>query len=309
MSQALRDVQRAMLHAVASRTGVKLLSIKGEVAEAYGLRSVRAKGDIDVWCRPGDLGPFVRALEACGWSRAPRTRASRTLANHASTLLHQDWRYTVDVHSRFPGFMDTPESSFDVAWDTASTVTYAGVPVYIPSLEVSALILMLNGMRAQADQAVAFQEAEALVEVIRDNWDDARKARLLSVARAIGADQSAQPMIGRALGRAPDEGEHVVPMTRELRLWRMEVAAGHSATAQAVRALVVASWRGRLTIARNLLFAPREEFVADHPGAPEGRRLATYRVSRLIRAVRSTPVLCRAYRSSPFRGAPGKHGR
>jgi hypothetical protein len=301
---AIRELQRAMLHRVAYAHAIDLLSIKGEVAERMGLRPARAKGDVDVWCRPESLHAFLRSLGALGWERAPRTRASLTLSGHAVTVFHGSWQYTADIHSDFPGFLFDPAHTFDELWAGAAAMRFAGVSCPVPNVNACVLFAFLNGVRAQPEDRASI-EAHSLAVAISRSWKPLEKDALATAAHRLGADGSAPQLLRTALGDHRITAMPSPSVSRSsLSAWTMQVSHSNVASAQVVRTLATSPLREWPRIVRNLLFAPRVEYLADHPDAPKGIGLTAHRFGRLFRGLATLPnMVCQLLRDPPHAGS------
>src|SRR4051812_48241607 len=119
---------------VARRHGIRILFIKGPILGQQGLRNAHASIDVDVLVDPRRVGELSHSLQELGWAvRVPNTSAG-VLALHSATYAHPLWPCEIDVHERFPGFLASPQATFDALWGygTVATVARRAVPCLEP---------------------------------------------------------------------------------------------------------------------------------------------------------------------------------
>src|SRR3954452_14707989 len=115
---------------VARRHGIRILFIKGPILGQQGLRDAHASIDVDVLVDPRRVGDLRRGLEELGWAIRVPSNAPQVLALHSATYAHPLWPCEIDVHERFPGFLASPQATFDALWPyrTLATVASRAVP-------------------------------------------------------------------------------------------------------------------------------------------------------------------------------------
>lgn len=138
-------------HALAGHIGrshsVRVLSIKGPVADFYGLRDGHLAADADVLVEPSGFEHFCQALEARGWHRRVGRETPSLIAPHARTYIHDDWPCDFDVHRWYSGFFAEPDLVFNLLWRHKCTMQIANRDIEVPSRAGSAVIAALHSAR------------------------------------------------------------------------------------------------------------------------------------------------------------------
>lgn len=187
----------AFVSRLAASADLRVLSIKGPVAEHYDLRAARVSADADVWVEPGGFDQLCLALESRGWhKRVGRTMPS-LLPPHASTYIHDDWPCDLDVHRTFSGFFADAQTSFEAIWATRSTMAIAGCAVAVPSRAASAVIGLLHAERNPGARR-SEEEGQRVRDVVVDDFSNAERAEFYQVAREAGAVWVLREFISRA---------------------------------------------------------------------------------------------------------------
>jgi Uncharacterised nucleotidyltransferase len=135
---------------VASRSGCRVLHIKGPVAAGQLGLAGRQSGDVDVWVTPDHRAHLIRTLEEVGWTPLDQGRSIK-LIEHATVLTHPSWGCAIDLHHRFPGMGIEPQGAFDLLWSAREQVTIAGHDLAAPSLSAHALLILLHAARGRGE--------------------------------------------------------------------------------------------------------------------------------------------------------------
>ncbi|WKK71693.1 hypothetical protein Q0F99_00205 [Rathayibacter oskolensis] len=140
-----------------------MLSIKGPVAVAEGIRAPYVPSDADLLVEPSELHRMVAELVRLGWRERPGEALPRLLDEHSVTLIHDSWPCDLDLHRRFPGFLAEDNHVFELMWSSRTEIDIAGIACPVPSSEFSWAIAVLNdyrdswkGQQTRADELLAF---------------------------------------------------------------------------------------------------------------------------------------------------------
>ncbi|TFB17206.1 hypothetical protein E3V93_11520 [Microbacterium sp. 3H14] len=176
----------AMTAHIAREAGIRLLSIKGPVADHYGLRAPRVPADSDVWVEPSRFSEMCERLEARGWHLRVGRETPALLPQHSRTFIHDSWPCDIDLHWMFPGFFADASVAFDAVWETRSSIEVAHTAVAVPSLAGSAVIGMLHALRNTQD-ARHRQERDLLTTMLIERFSASDRAEFSRIARRGGA--------------------------------------------------------------------------------------------------------------------------
>ncbi|MGC4110481.1 MAG: nucleotidyltransferase family protein [Nocardioides sp.] len=284
----------ALVASVAVEQDVRVLFIKGPAAVLQDLRVPRLSVDVDAWVDPGRRERLAARLTELGWVDERPYTSPTVLPLHSLTHRHPSWACELDLHDRFPGFFADPQEVFERLWERRVTVQVAGREIDCPDPAAHALVLALHSLR-DPDDVGKVADLTALVDRIRDRYDEAALRDLAELAHALGAADTAAPYLDR-LG-APEVGRGTL-QGADLRAWEMRTGSDSS----------VAGWldelrrRPKRQWPRFLWYAAvlsEEELRLDDPSLPAGRRaVAKARLRRLRRGLRSAPKAWRSIRAA-----------
>ena len=118
----------------ASANGFRALMIKGSVLTDQGLRGNHTSVDVDVLVDPAVYDDYLASLRHAGWDVKIESTVAGAAERHATTVYHQAWPITIDVHRRFPGFLADPRVVFEALWQhrTEATVAHTQVTTLDP---------------------------------------------------------------------------------------------------------------------------------------------------------------------------------
>src|SRR4051794_16227962 len=137
----------ALVGRKAEDLGVRVLFIKGPIAEAQGLRAPQASVDVDVLVDPVQREKLATALSELGCVDENPHRSPRVLPLHSWTHRHQKWPCELDLHDRFPGFFSDPRSTFEALWDRRRQESVAAHELPVPDPAGHSLVLALHCLR------------------------------------------------------------------------------------------------------------------------------------------------------------------
>jgi hypothetical protein len=249
---------------VARRTGVRVLFIKGPVAELQGLRAPHASLDVDLLVEPGVAERFINGLRELGWHDRPGYRPLPLSGGHATTLIHDEWPCDIDVHFYWPGFAASNAEVFEALWSRRVQVPIAGHPVDAPSRTDGMLVLALHALRG--DRSPGGSRAyRQLVGRAHTAFDDRERALVLDAAIELGATATAGHFL-RELGFASP----VDAQSEEALLWRIrsEVSGG---TADWLIELRRTPWHRRPKVLFEAIFPSPDRLRMLHPEVGPGR--------------------------------------
>jgi hypothetical protein len=272
---------------VASQHNLRALSIKGPVADAYGLRPPRVSADADVLVPPSEFDAFIGELAAAGWRPRDVSWLGREIVTHSITLLHESWPCDIDVHSSFPGFLGDPADVFETLWRGRRDLEQAGIVTRIPSAAAAVMIGALHALRTPAQTGRHEYELGLLIDYCARLTND-RRAEITELAVATGAVDAGRPFLetlGTALPSPTPFGQN--PALDE---WRARVAADGTIGSQIWIAMSAHSWPSRLRLVGRILWPTRQDFGRDHPEADSTFGAATKgRLARLARGLGQFP--------------------
>lgn len=135
----------SVLQAVADRSGLDLLHIKGPAIDPAIALDRRSSVDADVLVRPADLPRYMTALAANGWTQVTAF-LDEGLVQHSTVWFHPQLGQA-DVHYRFPGIGLAPAPAFDLLWRDHEAAEIAHCRCAVPSVTAQRLILLLHAAR------------------------------------------------------------------------------------------------------------------------------------------------------------------
>lgn len=122
----------ALTAKAADLTGVRVLAIKGLVADFHGLRAERTPADVDVLVEPDGFADFTRQLEEWRWRIRLGEFTNFPAPQHSLTFINDQWPCDIDAHHRFPGFLAEPPQVFDALWERRQLLPVAGQADSVP---------------------------------------------------------------------------------------------------------------------------------------------------------------------------------
>lgn len=215
------QLARAAVQVLADDTGVRLLHIKGNAADA-SLRDGAASGtDIDVMIHPDDIRRFDAVLTAHGWQRYS-SFANGSPFEHAQTYWSDTWGH-LDLHRRFPGIRRKDAEAFAILARDGGEADVAGTACPVPSVPAQGVVLILNAARAGGIEGSPLERV----------WN-AAPTRWRTEVEALVAELDAPVGFAVAFGRLDEwQGE------RDYDLWRVVTHGGTR----------VEEWRARMRAA------------------------------------------------------------
>ncbi len=276
------DLAHAFISQLATSINLRVLSIKGPVADRYLLRDARVSADADVWVEPAGFDRLCVALESRGWHKRVGRAMPSLLPPHASTYIHDDWPCDLDVHRTFSGFFADPDEAFEAVWTTRATMIIAGHPVVVPSRAAAALIGALHSLRNSGTRR-AEEEGRRVREVIADEFSNAQRDEFYRVAREGGA-----VWVLRELISDTGLGEVFLDLSPEQeRAWMLHVAyAADGSSVGWWEQLRGARWLSKPGLLVRALWVPRAEIPRNSYSAMPSRRDARrYQVRRWRRGL------------------------
>jgi hypothetical protein len=288
----------ALVAELGAANDVRVLAVKGLVANHFGIRPERVSADVDAVVDPRGLLTLAEAFGRCGWVERPTSDLARSLVAHSRSFIHPEWPSDVDLHGQYPGMLADPHVAFDALWSRRSTLTLAGRSVPATDFSGTVLVSALHSLRTWRESDRLPAEFEFLLSDVVPGLDETARADIVDLARALGALETARPLLGQ-LGVAlpPSRLAGVDPRLDE---WRARTNSGADRTAQLVLWTRKQPGGSRTRAVARALWQPTDEFLLDHPGHGTSRwRLLVGRVRRIGRGLLALP---RALRSGPGSG-------
>lgn len=268
---------------------IRILVIKGESLNHYGLRPQRASADVDVLVDPQHFDSLCSVLESAGWHQRAQTEVGAVWAAHSVTYLNATWPCDIDVHRYFPGFLADPSDTFEHLWATQETMTIAHRDIPIPGRAASILISGLHLLRSGAakDDELEFRA------LCQTQLDQDQRDELLALAEDTGSIESAKEVLVELGIR--DEDYPPRRDSPELRAWRAHIDADSSGAFYWLLLLERTPPSERLGMLRRALWPPREALLINNPRARDSALdRAAMRLSRIPGGLRGLPNAIRA---------------
>lgn len=261
---------------LARESGIRLLLIKGRPATDLGVRADRPSGDVDVWVDPRRRADYLALLGDHGWRRASGA-PDGVGWGHATTMTHDGWICTIDVHHAFPGFLTADQTAFDHVWSTRGDAHVGGHAVAAPDVVTSAAVSVLHGIRSSWNIPETHDDVRAALGRAAE-FTDAERRRLEELVRATRSTITLQPLLEAA---AADVAA-VQPDPELLAEWRARSTIKGQATISWVLALRKASWRRRPEVLRAAMRPTASDYAAVLPRGKRARalRAVAHRVRR-----------------------------
>jgi hypothetical protein len=272
----------ALTAQVARANGIRVVSIKGPVADAYELRAPRAAADADVWVDPARFDEFVALMNAEGWHARVAREPPLLMQQHSATLIHDQWPCDLDVHAYFPGFFGDRQVIFDALWARRAVLALAHQPVTVPSRAGAAVIAALHALRYTESIRHASELADVQEAIL--GFSASERAEFYDLAR-----------IGRALWVLRDSiaalglGTAVVDATaEERRIWALNrKTVEFGAATSWLMALRSAPWGRKPGLLYRALWIPRRDIPRNDPEVlPTHRQAWAHRMKRTRRGAR-----------------------
>ncbi|WP_291048146.1 hypothetical protein [Herbiconiux sp.] len=267
----------ALTSFIARRSGIRILLIKGLVAEELKLRPARGYADVDVLVEPARFDEFIEQLARIGWHERVHLWLFDRIDEHSMAVIHDNWPIDIDVHRYFPGFLRSPEDVFEQLWEHRQAFTIAATERTGTDAVAGAAILGLHSLRSLHYERTS-REYTFLVDQLRADPETAEA--LAELAAQTGSSETLSPLLS-AVGVPPRPGPAID--RHDLAAWRRRTAhpsrAGEWMTY--FSRIPVRRWPGELRV---VIWPPRELYLQDHPDAGATRAgLIRHRIRRLGR--------------------------
>lgn len=227
--RAAVELAHALCQWIGSTEGVRVLSIKGPISEAQGLRPPRISSDADVIVEPDGYEKFCQHLMRRGWHRRYARKIPSTLEHHSRAFIHPDWPVDIDVHHYYPGSFVEKSVLFDTLWEYRTTEIIASREIVATNPLASSLVMLLHAAR-QPRSGRHIAETRHLETLVRGGLlGDEGPAHLLELARSVHAVGPIRPFLVR-LGVSCENG---FASKDQRRLWEFFVATNDDGAAAA----------------------------------------------------------------------------
>lgn len=276
-----------LAHGLCARIGrtesIRVLSIKGPIANLHAIRRNHFPADTDVLVEPAGVEAFCTALEGHGWRRWVGRQTPSLLPNHAWTYTHPGWPGAIDVHTRYPGFFADPADVFDALWADRIVASIAHTQVIGTSRAASAVIGALHAAR-HPNSTRHREEMDQIIDLLihgfseperRAFYDLALAGRSLTVLRS--------PITRSSLGPTADDLDQ-----EEHRRWQLMIGLDEGSSALGwVMAVRGTAWWRLPALATAALWVRRRDVPRTDPDIlPTRSETWAYRRSRWARGAR-----------------------
>lgn len=284
----LRDatpLAHALAASIARDRNIRLLSIKGPVAEHHLLRGPRTSADADVLVEPEHFSEFCEELERRGWHTRTGRETPSLLPQHSITYIHPEWPCDFDVHWMFPGFFADPLVVFDVLWATRVDVAVAHIPVTAPSKAGSAVVMALHAARDPRMERHA-EEHRLVMSALCSTFTESERREFVEITRAGSAGWALRDLFADA-GLEPVDDD---VDDRSRQLWDSFVGNVDDASSLAWWSEVRAArwWQKPSWIVR-AVWVSRRDVPRNDPGTlPSHREFWAYQLRRWVRGWRAS---------------------
>lgn len=255
----------------AQQHGIRVLFIKGPVAEHFELRPQRQSTDVDVLVDPEKLDSLVAILKNMGWYKRPMVERPRILDQHSVTLIHDKWPCDIDLHLSFPGFLEKSQAVFEYLWNERELAPVAANLVPCPSLISAAAIQALHAFR-DFDAPRNVVEYEYMLNRLESIPMDVLCHGLRSAATATKSFHTLQPMLSHFGVGLPPESSYSDSYKTALAEWAIRTTP--ETNNQSVTTLVTLlrpHEKNRLRILMASLVPREDDLRQNHPALPTGR--------------------------------------
>ncbi|WP_159498952.1 nucleotidyltransferase family protein [Microbacterium sp. 18062] len=291
MRQDAIELLHAWVQRVADDAGVRVIFIKGLSLEHHGLRQGRIPADVDAWVDPAEFTRFCALLEARGWRSRTHSIVSARRRAHSATYIHGEWPCDIDLHFRFPGFVEDDAKVFEELWGRTESMPAAHHSCIVPDLLSSMAIVALHALRNRASA----ESRRADLDAVRAQMlTPEQKTAFALLAQRTGCDQTLAAVLEELeVPRSPADVRGDLARL-ELDEWHRETQA---------RSLLLHRWRLTFAmapvsrwprLARAALWPSREQLAAMNPETTDSMSArAGARISRWGRGVRALLGLLR----------------
>lgn len=294
LSEAVPLATALAAHA-AERAGVRVLFIKGPIAEQQSLRPVHRSVDVDLIVEPSGAEPLLRQLREWGWHDRPGYRPLPLFGGHSATLINDSWPCDFDVHYYWPGFAAPVRDVFESLWERRVSVPIAAREVFAPSRPDALLVLVLHALR-DAGTTRSERDYPHLLEAARTQFDAHELLELRRAAVELGATVTASPFLhDLGFDEAPGGDAHHVAM------WHMRGRTSSGTASWILELGQTPLLRRPVVLLRAVFPSPRTMRVLHPETGPGLRGLAVMWWRRVRTGLASWPAARRAmrdYRSS-----------
>lgn len=273
---------------------IRVIVLKGDVLTRQGLRLPHASADVDLLVEPGRIDDFVSGLESNGWREFDGTFASEQFTSHSTTLRREGWPNSIDVHSSWPGFLESPADVFETLWTRRVPMEFAHRACDAPDRMANVLMLALHSLRGTTAQRRHQTELEGILQLeltaeeISDLGDLAVKTGCTAPLRAVLPQLGVHLDVSRANLRGAAYLE-----------WHRKIVQTHTdgRTASWLIELGRAPWRRKPLILRHGIWPTDRDLLAEHPEVRDRPAPKVWaRVVRLARGVKQLPRVVPALR-------------
>lgn len=172
----------------ATQAGIRVLFVKGLVANHHQTRPQRTSADADVLVEPHRYLDFIGLLGEDDWFERPKAELLSSVTEHSITLINQTWPCDIDVHEFFPGFLADPAEVFELLWQRRAPLQAANRTCFGTDLVGTILIQGLHSIRSSTSNLRHPAELAYLYDDVAPRLSEQDKDALRELCEATGAD-------------------------------------------------------------------------------------------------------------------------
>lgn len=279
------ELSTAWLQHLASSLDIKSLVLKGSTLSRQGLRDPHLSSDVDVIVDPIHVGRLIAAVEAAGWSEFDSTFAGEQFTSHSKTFRREGWPNSIDIHSSWPGFLESEERVFDLMWSRRQSLDFAGISCAVPDRATNILVLALHSLRGSQQQARHDRELAKLLTLDLTSTD---RTELAELAAGYGADGPLRNVLS-SLGVTASSARRgsLDDLEWQRKIVQKEV---RGRVAMWIIELRRVPWRRKAVVLRHGVWPTDRDLLAEHPDVPDRFWAKIWaRIARLGGGIRQLP--------------------
>lgn len=286
------ELSTAWLQHLASSLDIKSLVLKGSTLSRQGLRDPHLSADVDVIVDPDHVGRLIAAVEGAGWSEFASTFAGEQFTSHSKTFRREGWPNSVDIHSSWPGFLESDRVVFDLMWSRRQSLDFAGISCAVPDRATNILVLALHSLRGSQQQT---RHERELARLLKLDLTSTERVELAELARGYGADGPLSNVLSTlGVTASPARRSNLDHLEWHRKIVQKEV---RGRVALWIIELRRAPWRRKAVVLRHGVWPTDHDLLAEHPDVPDRFWSKIWaRIARLGGGIRQLPRVIPALR-------------
>lgn len=292
----------------ANQAGIRVIFVKGMVANHHRTRPIRNSADADVLVEPHRYQDFISLLAGDEWIERPKAQILSRVTEHSVTLINQTWPCDIDVHQFFPGFLAEPAGVFELLWARRDTLQVAHQSCVGTDFISTILIQGLHSIRSSSAIERHPAELSYLVENVAGRLSPLERTELLDLSEQTGADFTLGGLL-EDLG-VPVATRPLPPQWRDKAVdWHSRVQSDSSGAGQWITSIRKVPLLKRPRLLFRILWPTEADYRIGRFDVPAGwRHSFTGRWRRIFKGICQIPTALRgrrrAARGTDLRDAP-----